>query len=178
MTTSSKKILFILASKAFRDSEYFITYEILKKAGHQIFVASDIKADGIALGADGGEVPINYNLTEVYPGDFDLIVFIGGPGALKHLDNEESYKIALAAVEKGKKLAAICIAPIILAKAGVLKNKKATVWSSEMDKKPVKLLSENGALYINQPVVTDGIITANGPAAAEEFGKTLKKLLE
>lgn len=172
-----KNVLFILAGKDFRDAEYFIPSEILKKAGHQIFAASDIKTGDIAIGADGGEVPVNYNITEVNPENFDLIIFVGGPGALKHLDNEESYKIARLTVEKNKKLAAICIAPIILARAGVLKNKKATIWSSEMDKKPIKILTENGASYVNQLVVTDGIITANGPAAAEEFGQTLLKLL-
>ncbi len=172
-----KKILFILAGKDFRDAEYFIPSEILKKAEHQIFVASDIKAGDIAIGANGGEVPVDYNIIEVRPENFGLIIFVGGPGALKHLDNEESYKIALAAVEKGKKLAAICIAPVILAKAGVLKNKKATVWSNPMDKGSIKILTENGASYVNQPVVSDGIITASGPAAAEEFGQTLLKLL-
>jgi len=81
------------------------------------------------LGADGGEVAVDYNIKEVKPGNFDLVVFVGGPGALKHLDNETGYKIAGETIETKKHLAAICIAPAILAKAGVLKNKKATVWS-------------------------------------------------
>ncbi len=172
-----KKVLFILAGKDFRDAEYFIPSEILKNAGHQIFIASDIKAGDLAIGADGGEVTVDYNIIEANPENFDLIIFVGGPGALKHLDNEKSYKIARLTVEKNKKLAAICIAPVILAKAGVLKNKKATVWSNPMDKGPIKIIVENGASYVNQSVVIDEIITANGPAAAEEFGQVLLKLL-
>jgi protease I len=65
---------------------------------------------------------------------------------------------------------------VILAKAGVLKDKKATVWTSSLDRGPVKILKENGAEFVNEKVVRDGkIITANGPAAATEFGE---KILE
>jgi protease I len=63
-----------------------------------------------------------------------------------------------------------------LAKAGVLKGKKATVWSSPMDKSPIKILTQNGAIFENLDVVVDGnIITANGPQAAEEFGIVISK---
>lgn len=173
-----KKVLFILAAKDFRDAEYFIPAEILKKAGHQVFTASDIKTSEMAFGADGGEILIDYNIKEVRPEDFDLIIFVGGPGALKHLDNETSYELAQKALALEKYLAAICVAPVILAKAGVLKGKKAAVWSSPLDKGPVKILKEHGAFYEDKPVVSDNkIITANGPAAAQEFGEKLKSLL-
>ncbi|PIR71487.1 MAG: hypothetical protein COU43_02395, partial [Candidatus Nealsonbacteria bacterium CG10_big_fil_rev_8_21_14_0_10_37_25] len=73
-----------------------------------------------------------------------------------------------------KVLASICISPVILAKAGVLKGKKATVWSSPMDKVPVRILEENEAIYQDKSVVADGkIVTANGPAAAEKFAKAI-----
>jgi protease I len=65
-----------------------------------------------------------------------------------------------------------------LAKAGVLKGKKATVWSSSLDRGPVKILKENGVIYEDKDVVQDGkIITANGPGAAEEFGQKLAEAL-
>lgn len=173
-----QKVLFILAKEGFRDEEFFVPAEILKEAGHQVFVASSASSKEIAHGADGGEVEIDFNIEDVKAEDFDLIVFVGGPGALKYLDKEISYQIAKEAVKFDKKLAAICIAPIILAKAGVLKNRKATAWTDSLNKKSIQILEENGAEYIDQPVVEDGIVTANGPQAAEEFGKTLEKLLE
>jgi protease I len=41
-----------------------------------------------------------------------------------------------------------------------------------------KILKEKGAIFEKKPVVFDGkIITANGPGAAEEFGKTIVELL-
>lgn len=71
-------------------------------------------------------------------------------------------------------MGAICIAPAILAKAGVLKGKKATVWSSLMDKSAVKILEKSGADYLPDSVVADGkVITATGPLAAKEFAEKI-----
>lgn len=173
-----KKVLFVLASEDFRDSEYFVPAEILKDAGHKIFVASDLETGQTAFGADGGEVPVDSNISDANPADFDLLVFVGGPGALKHLDNEISYSLARKTIEAGKLLAAICISPVILAKAGALKDKKATVWSGPENRSTIKTLEENGARYVDNSVVVDKIITANGPKSAEEFGNVLKELLK
>lgn len=172
-----KKILFIVAKKDFRDIEYFLPAEILRNNGYEIFVGSNDEAGQTALGTDGDQVRIDYNIDSLSVGDFDAIIFVGGPGALVHLDNEKSYQIARQAVKQGKLLTAICIAPVILAKAGVLSGKKATVWSSPMDKGAVKILEENGAIYTEAPVVKDVLITANGPDAAEPFGQSLIQAL-
>ena len=173
----NKKIAMVIAFKDFRDEEYFRPKEILEGAGIEVKTASDQK--GKAIGADGGEVTVDLLVSEVNPAEFDGVVFVGGPGCLKHLDNEDSYRLAKQTLSEGKILAAICISPVILAKAGVLEGKKATVWSSPLEKKPIEVLKENGAIYQEESVVTDeNIITANGPAAAQEFGQTILKLLK
>ena len=78
------------------------------------------------------------------------------------------------AVEAGKLVGAICIAPRILSEAGILNGKKATVYSSEAG-----VLRANGAIYTGKDVEVDGkIVTASGPHAAEQFGNTLVKLLK
>jgi len=106
------------------------------------------------------------------------VVFVGGPGATEYVDDAQAHKVAQDAVAQDKVLAAICIAPEILAKAGVLKEKKATVWSSVADRGPIKVLEDGGAEYVDQNVVQDGkMITANGPAAAKDFGKTIVEVL-
>ena len=67
-------------------------------------------------------------------------------------------------------LGAICIAPTILAAAGVLAGKKATVWDSEGEQ--ITFLKQCGAEYSGESVTRDGlIVTGNGPKAAEEFGR-------
>jgi len=173
----NKKIVMVIAFKNFRDEEYFVPKGILEYAGAEVKTASNQK--GMAVGTDGGEVEVDLLVSEVNLYGFDAVVFIGGPGCLLSLDNEDSYRLVKDTVSRDKVLASICVSPTILAKAGVLKGKRATVWSSLMDKGPIKILEDNGAIYENKPVVVDGkLITGNGPDAAKQFGEAIVKLLE
>lgn len=172
----SKKIAMVIAFRDFRDIEYFIPRDILRGAGAQIVTVSTKK--GIAIGADGGEVEIDLAISEVNAANFDAVVFIGGSGMGSHLDNEEFQKIAKDAAKANKVVGAICIAPVLLVKAGVLSDKKATVWSNPMDKSAIKMLKEGNAKYVEEDVVVDGkIVTASGPPAAKEFAEALIKVL-
>lgn len=176
-TLDGKKIVMIIAFRDFRDEEYFVPREILKKVGVEIKTASNKK--GVAVGADGGEVNVDLLISEIDVADFDAIIFVGGPGCLSALDNEYSYRIIREAVSQDKILAAICISPVILAKAGVLKGKKATVWTSPLDKNGMEILQKEGAIYQEEPVVVDGkIITANGPQSAKLFGEKILEVIE
>lgn len=163
------KIAYLIAFKKFRDEEYFIPKNVFLKAGHEVGTFSDKK--GVAVGSEGGDIEVK-NLEEIKPKEFDAIVIAGGQGAPKHLDNEEVYSLINEFYDRKKLVAAICISPTILAKAGLLKNRKATVWSSNLDKSAIKTLKKQGANYNDELVICDGkIITGNGPQAAEEFAK-------
>ena len=171
-----RRVAIVIAFRDFRDPEYFIPKQVLKGAGVQITTVST--SLGTAIGADGGEVEVNLLLENLNPKEFDAIVFIGGPGCLKYLDNGKSYKVIQETISENKILGAICISPVILAKAGVLEGKKVTVWSSPLDKSSIKILEEKGATYQDEAVVVDGkVVTANGPVAAQEFGEALIEVL-
>jgi protease I len=168
-----KKAVMIIAFRDFRDAEYFVPKEILEKGGIEVKTASNRM--GTAIGADGGDTKVDLLVSQINVSDFDAIIFVGGPGCLDALDNEDSYRVAREAVSQGKVLAAICISPVILAKAGVLKGKKSTVWT-DFTKSQAKVLEKEGAVFEDKPVVVDGnIITANGPRVAKDFGE---KVLE
>jgi len=170
-----KKAVMIIAFRDFRDVEYFVPKEILEKSGVEVKTASNKL--GTAIGADGGDTSVDFIVSQVNVVDFDAIIFVGGPGCLDALDNEDSYRVAKEAVSQNKVLAAICISPVILAKAGVLEGKKATCWTDPLGSQ-VKILKEKGAIFEKKSVVVDGkIITANGPGAAEEFGKAIVEVL-
>lgn len=175
--STNKKVAFIIAFKDFKDEEYFKPKEVLEKNKIEVVTVSSSK--GQALGKDGGDTSVDILLDELKIEDYQAIAFIGGSGARNYIDDPRAHKIARETVEAGKILAAICIAPTILAKAGVLKEKQATViYSDPLDRSAIKILEENGAVFVNKPVVRDGqIITANGPAAAEEFGNALVRAL-
>ncbi len=163
-------IAIVIAFKNFRDEEYFVPKRIFEQSGFEVITVSNKK--GIARGADGGEVKVDL-LSELK--DYDALVFVGGSGCLANLDNSVSYQKIQEAVKEGKLLAAICISPVILANAGVLEGKRATVWAG---KEPINILKEKGALYEKKDVVVDGeIITAVGPQAAQEFGRAILDVL-
>jgi protease I len=174
---SGKKIAMIIAFRAFQDEEYFIPKEIFETNGAEVITASD--SPGTAIGTQGGDTKVDVLIGDINIDDFQAVLFIGGSGAQEYIEDEDCHGIAREAVEKDKVLGAICIAPAILARAGVLKKKKATVWSSAMDKSAIKILKVSGAIYQEEPVVVDGkIITASGPAAAEEFANKIIGLLK
>ena len=170
------KALMVIAFRDFQDMEYLIPKKILEKAGIETRTTSNKK--GVAIGVFGGTVLVDEIISEIKIDDYDSLVFVGGGGCLPYLDNQDSYNLIKEAFNKGKLLAAICISPVILAKAGILEAKKATVWNSPIDQFPVKVLTENKATYQEDSVVVDGkIITARGPEVADLFGETIVKLL-
>ena len=175
-TLAGKKAAMVIACQDFKDEEYFVPKKILAEAGAEVKTFSNKM--GVTVGSGGGETLVDFLVENLNPADFEVVVFVGGSGCLPNLDNENSYRVARETVARNKILAAICIAPVILAKAGVLRGKKATVWNSPADKSDIETLEENGAVFEDKPVVQDGrIITANGPAAAQEFGETISEAL-
>jgi len=170
-----KKAIMIIASKDFRDEEYFITKEVLEKGGIHIKTASD-KCQ--AVGKFGGEAKADFLVNDLNIDEFDAVIFPGGQGAVELLDNELSYSIIQKALNKGKIVAAICIAPTILAKAGILRGKRATVWSNSLDKSAINILRENDAKYERKEVVIDGnIVTGENAEFSQEFGEAILKEL-
>ncbi len=173
----NKEVALIIAPKDFRDEEYFLPREILEKEGYKVTTVSTKK--GVAIGLFGGEAKVEATTEELKEKEVDAIVLVGGPGAPKHLDIKEVHEIVFDHNKKKKAVGAICVSPIILAGAGILEGKRATVWHSEMEKTPISKIKERGAIYEDEEVVREGnIVTANGPEAAEKFTQTLIKVLQ
>jgi protease I len=174
---SGKKILMVIAPANFKDDEYSKPRKIFEDKGATVTVASTSTSE--AKGVGGTKVTPDKALKDVKAKDYDAIVFVGGPGAKKLFDDSEAHKVAKDAKKEDKVLAAICIAPAILAKAGVLKGKKATIWHQKTDDEFVKMLKDGGAKFKDKDVVTDGkFVTANGPKASDDFAKAIVKLLK
>lgn len=174
--SNNKRAILVVAFEGFQDFEYSETKKILEEKGIKTITVSSSK--GTALGKMGQKIEIDKTLEEINAEDGDALIFIGGPGALEYVNNALAHQLANQFSAQNKVLAAICIAPEILAEAGLLKDKKATVWSNQIDQSAIQILEKNKALYVNQPVIIDGkIITANGPEAAKIFGQTIVDVL-
>ena len=166
------KVLFIVAPSMFRDEEYEIPRSILEGMGCSVTVAS--ATPEIAEGAYGLRVKPDLTLDKAHGSDFDAVVFVGGGGAKRYFKYAEAHRLAREAVNSGRVVGAICIAPGILAEAGVLQGKKCTAYSSVKG-----LLQKKGATYTGEDVVVDGkIVTANGPQSARAFGNAVAALLK
>ena len=166
-----KKILMIIASQNFRDEELFKPRELFIKEGIEVILASSSLET--SRGMLGGTAKPDILIGEVKVEEFDVIIFVGGMGASEYWDDPVAREIVKKAVALDKLICAICIAPVTLANAGILEGKKATVFSSEINK-----LKAKGAIYTKKDVEVDGnIITGKGPQAAKEFGETIIKIL-
>ena len=104
--------------------------------------------------------------------EYDGIVIPGGlPGATNLRDDACVIEIVQQFNREHKLIAAICAGPIVLAKAGILKDKICTC-------SPGFETQLTGANYQEAIVQKDDyIITGKGPAAALEFGYTILESL-
>lgn len=166
------KILMIIAPKDFRDEEYLIPHQVFNQGGFEVEVASKEVTE--AIGMFNTKVKIDKDISQVNLDDYQGIVFVGGKGASIYFNDPIALNLAKKSFAKGKVIGAICIAPSILANAGILKNKKATAYPTEQSN-----LNQQGALYTNEAVtIDDKIITGQGPKAAQEFAEKILSALQ
>ncbi|MBN1288380.1 MAG: DJ-1/PfpI family protein [Actinobacteria bacterium] len=171
MTLSEKKVLFILAPGNFRDEEFEIPFNLLMEAGAEVTVAS--LTTHKATGMFGTEVIPDATIYEVHPAGFDAVVFVGGSGASVFFEDLTAQMIAREAMNQRKIVGAICIAPAILANAGILANRRVTTSESV---KPI--VERGGGQCTGNEIQRDGnLLTGSGPAAASQFAEELISML-
>ncbi len=157
-------VLMVIAPTMFRDEEYAHPKAVLEARGANVTTAS--RSVGPAVGKLGMVADATLALTDARAEDYDAVIFVGGGGAETYFDDPAAHALARSTLESGRVLGAICIAPSILARAGLLDGVRATAFPSQHDD-----LVAHGALWTGAPVEVDGaIITANGPDAARDFG--------
>jgi protease I len=168
------KILIAVAPEKFRDEELAEPVAALQKAGISFEIASTRR--GTCTGMLGAKANATLSFEEIDPKGYDGLIIVGGSGSQAHLwDDDLLQLLAKYFVEKRKVVGAICLAPVILARAGLLKGKKATYFESPVSFREMKA---GGAMLVPQPVVIDNrIVTANGPSASKAFAESFVKTL-
>lgn len=165
----------VVAPREFKDEEYLEPKVIFENEGYEVVTAS--KGVDIAQGKAGTKVVISEDVTEVDFREYKAIVLVGGWGAVVFQKDFDVRQIVEDANDEKMLIGAICIAPTILAYAGILKGKKATVWDG--DHLQGKIIEGKGAIYTARAVEIDGnIITANGSAVAKDFAKRIIRYLK
>ena len=167
-----KKIAMFIAFQGFRDEEYTEPKKILEAGGHKVVTVSTAK--GLARGKFRATAGVDKTIGEIIPAEYDALTLVGGPGALEHLDTPEVHALFRTAVGLGKIIGAICISPVVLAHAGLLRGKKTASWPDGAVE-----VEKGGGIFTGAEVEIDGkLITANGPLPAKKYGQALLEALK
>ncbi len=163
-------MIYVLLANGFEEIEALTPVDMLRRAGSHVKTVSI--EDGLVVhGAHGIDV-----VADVMPADasdkIDLLILPGGmPGSLNLDASPVTDDMLRRVTADGGRIAAICAAPLVLGRRGLLKGKLATCY-------PGFEKELEGAIVRKEPVVTDGLITtARGMGAAMTFGAELVKWL-
>lgn len=169
-TTMAKKAVVLLA-EGFEEIEAATPIDVLRRAGVEVTVAG---VGGLTRQGAHGLPYIADVLVEDADEDYDLVVCPGGmPGAKNIGESAAAKALVEKAAAAGRKIAAICAAPVFTLGAwGLLKGKKATCYAG------METMFPEGITFVAEKVVVDGnVITSRGPATALPFALVLAEEL-
>ncbi|MEO0123577.1 MAG: DJ-1/PfpI family protein [candidate division WOR-3 bacterium] len=162
-----KSVLIVIAHNDFRDEEFKEPFELLKNSGFKVVIASTDTTP--AMGMMGMVVKPEILISQVNPDSFVALIIAGGIGCRELWDDKILHSIINSFYEKNKIVAAICIAPIVLARAGILKDKKVTVYPGVADE-----IKPHCREYTGRDIeICGNVITGSGPQAAKDFAKSI-----
>lgn len=164
-----KTLLFL--TNGFEEIEALATVDILRRADIDVSTVSITNKRNV-IGKNNVEVIADILFEELIIKDVEMLIIPGGPG-VSELDKHQGLKELLKKYNsEGKWIAAICAAPTILGKLGILEGKKAICYPGcEVDLK--------GAFLQEHTVVIDGNnITSKGPGTTFEFALKIVEVLK
>jgi len=166
------KKVFIFLAEGFEETEAVATIDVMLRGKIDVTIIS-VTGKLLVTGAHGIAVQADalFENTDFSKGD--MLVLPGGtPGAYNLNDHQGLKNLLLQYAKEGKRLAAICAAPLVLGGLDLLQGKKATAYPGFESKL-------KGAEYIQSAVVKDGnIITGRGPCFAFDFGLAIVEELQ
>jgi protease I len=164
---SGRKIA-ILATDGFERSELIEPQRALKNAGATVYVVSPKSGTirGWSKTDWGEEVPVDLELSQTRPEDYDGLVLPGGQ------INPDKLRLEPAAVQfvraffdAGKPVGAICHGPWLLVEADVARGRTMTSYASIRTD-----LKNAGANWVDREVVVDqGLVTSRDPGDLDAF---------
>ena len=162
----------VLLANGFEEIEALCPADLLMRAGHEVRLVS-ITDKRQVVGTHGITLLADLCISELSKESIDLLFLPGGmPGAENLFGSEIVRELVIYQNERNKPLAAICAAPLVFGRLGILNGKSATCYpgfESEL----------SGAALSSLPVVTDeNIVTGAGMGASFELGLALIELLD
>ncbi len=163
----------VILAPGFEEIEAVTVIDVLRRSGIKVTVAG-LLPDSVE-GAHELKIVPEKAIEAVQMKDFDALVVPGGNPGYKNLRRDKRVlQMIKEAYSSGKLVAAICAAPSVLSDAGVLKNRKCTIYPGMESE-----VENGGGEFLENSVVVDGnLITSRGPATALHFAlKIAEKLV-
>ena len=158
-------------AEGFEEIETISVIDILRRADIEV-VTAGLK-EGLAEGSHKVKVLPDTVLDKIDYRDFDGLILPGGaPGFINLGNDQRILDMARRMDGAGKCVAAICAAPSVLIKAGVLQGRRATV--SPSGKAQVEACAD---FREDRVVVDKNLITSRAPGTALEFALRLVEAL-
>jgi len=160
-------------AKGFEELEAVALIDVMRRGGIDVHVAylEDEIQGRLVLGANGITIQADISIKTVICDDFDMIVLPGGWGGTYALAENARVLEILQEFKEKKIVGAMCAAPYVLKKAGVLGN-DYTCYPGAKDE------IDHPGYREDSKVVTDGnVITSRGPGTAVCFGLSIVERL-
>jgi len=166
------KKVFIFLAEGFEETEAVAAMDIMLRGGLDVTSVS-ITGNLLVTGAHGITVKADALFEKADISSGDMLVLPGGMPGASNLNAHSGVKSALKQfAASGKKIAAICAAPLVLGGLDLLQGKRATAY-------PGYESTLKGATCMNSPSVKDGnIITGRGPGFSFQFGLAIVEELQ
>ena len=163
------KSICIFLAEGFEEVEALMPLDILRRGGLSVKTVS-VAGDRTVKGAHQIPVVADMLFAELNDDEVEMIVLPGGLPGATNLDAHPGLdKLIMKFAASSRPMAAICAAPMVYGKRGLLKGKQATCY-------PGFDTYLTDAHYTGNMVqVADNFILGKGPAAAAEFGFTILK---
>lgn len=157
----------------FDDIEAITVINLLRRA------AIDIDIYGIRSNIIKSFTKVSYNTDFIFnfsdninTENYNGIILSGGPGVVNLFENYELIKIVKQFSNENKLIFAICGAPVILEKAGILKCKNYTC------NPKVENLITSGKFINKNVVIDDNIVTSRALGTSMEAALTLVEIIK
>lgn len=166
-------MVYILLADGFEEIEALAPCDMLRRADVEVRLVSVTEKLHVS-GTHGISIMADLTVSEMNSRDIDMLVFPGGMPGAKNLDEHPRTDILVRhCLDRNAYLAAICAAPMILGKRGVLAGKKAICFPG------FEKYLAGAEIMEGERVVRDGnIVTAVGAGAAVDFGLKLVEIMK
>ena len=157
----------ILMYDGFEEIEATTIIDVLRRAGVSL---DTVGITGIQVaGAHNVRMMLDKKFMDINPDQYDALIIPGGHGTDNLTRSAKLMETISKMYNSNKLVAAICAAPSVLAKAGILDDKKATIYPGMERELPYPR---------DERVVKDeNVITSQGPGTAMEFALAIVRAL-